>query len=155
MHTKARGKAAVTVYRCLCFPRLISSTALSPSPGRLSASLGVSIRCEKVQPCARARFSPFFPGTALRHSTLSRHTLLFFPAAASLFHLDELALWETAQRLHSGSFSGSTSHCHLILTPGSNLELTVCVFTISLSCSRTEGYLLMVKDSFMLLTSDI
>lgn len=116
MHTKAWGKAApVPVYCCLCFPGLISSTALPPSPGRLCASPGVSIRCEKAQPCARARLSPFFPGTALRHSTLSLHTLLFLLAAASLFHLDELALWERTQWSHSGGFSGSSSYCLLLL----------------------------------------
>lgn len=116
MHTKAWGKAAhVLVYCCLCFPRLISSAAPPPSPGRLCAPLRVSIRYEKAQPCARARLSPFFPGTALRHSTLSLHTLLFLLAVASLFHLDELALWERTQWLHSAGFSGSSSYCLLLI----------------------------------------
>lgn len=85
------------IYYCLFFSKLISITALSPSPGSLCASLGVSIPELKVQPCARAKYLPFFPGTALLHSALSLHTLLFLPGMSSLFGLDELSLWETAQ----------------------------------------------------------
>lgn len=76
------------------------------------------------------------------HSTQVLHTLFFVPGMASLFNLDELVLWETAQWLHSEGFSGLYSYCLLFTLLHdhycSNLELTLggfCFFEVLLALS--------------------